>query len=433
MSGTGKTIIATTGAATLSGSTKILSRTLENHAPNVNWTAGTINAGSGMMENSSDGTLTANSTSLLSFSGPFTNAGTLTKTGVGSVSFTTLGNTGTLQVETGTATVSGSLTNFSGTTLTGGTYNVAGVLQFAGANIVTNAATIILDGVASAIQDTGGANALANYATNDAGGSFTIKNGRNLSRTGSFVNAGTVEIGASSTLSATADYTQLAGQTTLSTGTLDPASVADFQGGTLRGTGTVGSDLAVSGTVRIGDSVGDNIAVSGTYQQGQLANLQVRVGAICSAAPPGGPQRGCVPPLTVTSGINLSGALSVELINGYVPSAGETIPIVSYASRTGHFDSFATSTLCTATGAFRLDYNANDATITINTPLNCGEDGDIDGNGTCGPEDIAPFVTLLLQDGGAEPFIYEDCWNLTGDCTVDGADLQGFVNCLTAP
>ena len=61
----------------------------------------------------------------------------------------TLTNNGTEQTASGSLLqVTGPFTNFSGTTLTGGTYDNAGTFQFPNANIVTNQATIIMNGSA---------------------------------------------------------------------------------------------------------------------------------------------------------------------------------------------------------------------------------------------------------------------------------------------
>ena len=61
----------------------------------------------------------------------------------------------------------GALTNFSGTTLTGGSYWAAGTLRFNGANIVTNNADIRLMSSSSQIVDENGADALRHFATNN--------------------------------------------------------------------------------------------------------------------------------------------------------------------------------------------------------------------------------------------------------------------------
>src|SRR5262249_1161861 len=129
---------------------------------------------------------------------------------------TTLGltftNGGTLDVQTGTINLDTGLTNFApaSNTLTGGAYLLRGALRFTGANVVTNKATIVLDGTASALLNASGANGLANLASNAAatstlpGGSITVQNGRLLSTTAAFSNAGSVTVGAGSTFSTSA-------------------------------------------------------------------------------------------------------------------------------------------------------------------------------------------------------------------------------------
>ncbi len=82
----------------------------------------------------------------------------------------------------GTITVQGS-TNFAGGILTGGTWEAAGAgtLRLLGANVSTNAASIVLDGAGAAIDSsTGTTSALAGLITNSAAGSFTLQDGRSI-------------------------------------------------------------------------------------------------------------------------------------------------------------------------------------------------------------------------------------------------------------
>jgi len=99
-----------------------------------------------------------------------------------------------------TVNVSDSLTNFSGTTLTGGTYRLyGGTLQFNG-DILTNAANITLSGTPSQIIDASSHNALANFATNAAMASFILQGGQNLTTAAAnFTNSGYLSVGAGST------------------------------------------------------------------------------------------------------------------------------------------------------------------------------------------------------------------------------------------
>ncbi|MBI3465469.1 MAG: hypothetical protein HY000_20800, partial [Planctomycetes bacterium] len=104
-------------------------------------------------------------------------------------------STGVLEVVSGTFSllalpaVFGGLPNplnYNGSTdtLTGGTWIVRDTgsstvtLRWSGADIVNNAANIILDGDSAVITSLTGVNALANFATNAAAGGFTIQNGK---------------------------------------------------------------------------------------------------------------------------------------------------------------------------------------------------------------------------------------------------------------
>ncbi len=136
----------------------------------------------------------------------------------GGRNFTTNGNftnNGTLAVGSTNSTfkVNGNLTNFSGTTLTGGTYNLTGTLQFNGANIVTNAANITLTGTSSQIINQSSGNALANFATNATGGSFTINGGHNFTTAGNFTNNGTLTTGSTAIFTVNGNLTNFSGTT----------------------------------------------------------------------------------------------------------------------------------------------------------------------------------------------------------------------------
>ncbi len=126
---------------------------------------------------------------------------TLTVNGTGGLT-----NNGTMQANAGsTLLVTQGFTNFSAGTLTGGTYNVygtgssAGTIQIdalgtAGGEIVTNNATIVLNGPNSDFVDDDGHNALSALAGNE--GTLDILGGRNFSTPGSLDNSGTLDIGA---------------------------------------------------------------------------------------------------------------------------------------------------------------------------------------------------------------------------------------------
>ena len=108
-------------------------------------------------------------------------------------------NNGLFDVQTGsTITIpAGALTNFSGSTLTGGTYKVTSTgspatLDMGGGSITTSAANIRLSGANTIFAEI---DALANNE-----GSFEIRDGRDFATIGDFANSGTITVGTGSTL-----------------------------------------------------------------------------------------------------------------------------------------------------------------------------------------------------------------------------------------
>lgn len=175
-------------------------------------------------------------------------------------SFTTGGNftnNGTLAVGAGsTFRVIGSLTNFSGNTLTGGTYEIGGTFKFTGADIHTNAAILILDGPAAAVVNEADADALAALTTNTAAGSLTVRNGRDLTTGSGFGNAGAVTVGTGSTLTVvggTSDgtFTIAAGATLALSGHTIAVTAAVTGAGAVR---FEGSNSFIVGTYGVGDT-----------------------------------------------------------------------------------------------------------------------------------------------------------------------------------
>jgi len=84
------------------------------------------------------------------------------------------------------------------------------------------------------------------------------------------------------------------------------------------------------GTVSPGDPLGvpGVLTVSSNYTQTPSATLEVQIG---------GGDPGQVSVLNVLGSANLNGSLDPELVNGFVPSVGQSFTILGYASVTGSF------------------------------------------------------------------------------------------------
>ena len=291
----------------------------------------------------------------------FVNDGTVVKTGSNTwTENVPCINNGVLDIQAGTLDIVGTFANFAGTTLTGGTYKVAGTLKFANANIVTNAASIILDGTASAIinRNTGG-NGIANLAGITAAGGLTLKNNKGLTTPGALANAGQTRMESGGTLIVNGAYNQLGGSLTLDSGALQATGGANITAGTAGGNGTITANTINAGSLRPGLSPG-LLNVNGDYTQTTGGSMEIEIGGL----PPG---IGGYDRLAVTGTATLAGTLTVSLYGGFQPEVGDTFDIV---------------TAGTVTGAF----------TTTNLPLNFGGDCD------AGPYYSATAVTLVTYE-----------------------------------
>ncbi len=189
----------------------------------INWTGtGNLAIGTFYIDNESDGVFNIVNDASMYYDGgggsgiQFTNNGVIQKstaTGITSISSGTVNNTnGSIRVETGTLNLNSTLSNFSSNTMQSGAYYVAGVLKFNSANIVTNNASITLDGVSSQIlNNTGDANALASLTTIGATGTLALRNGRNLSTSaGTLTCNGTIDC-AENTISGAGNFVLASG------------------------------------------------------------------------------------------------------------------------------------------------------------------------------------------------------------------------------
>jgi hypothetical protein len=283
----------------------------------------------------------------------------------GGADFTAAGNftnKGTLSVGAGSVfDVHGRLTNFSSTTdtLTGGAYDVTGKLEFAGANIETNDASITLAGNSSEfLNTTTRKNGLANFATNEAAGKLTIASGATLSTAGSVSNAGTLTVGTGSTLTVGGPgvYTQSAGTTTDS-GTLAAAGGVTLSGGSLFAGGTITGNLASSGIVTPGASATKTgiLTDTGTYTQNSAGSLNIGIGGTTAG--------------TTFSAVNsttavLGGTLNLSELSGFIPTVGSTFKILNFNSVTGTFTTVNGLTI-NSSEEYTVTYQPTDVLLTV--------------------------------------------------------------------
>jgi len=314
--------------------------------------AGVIGNGALTIVNGAGGTILANA------------SGTLFINGTGGLT-----NNGTLQVNAASKMqVTSPFTNFSGNTLTGGTYNVGGTLEInalgtTGGEIVQNASNIILNGASYSFVDASNKNVLSAFSNNLAPGSFSLENGANFTSAGAFSNEGLMDIGADDLFTVSGTFTQGAGMTEVD-GTLTAGSIV-VNGGLLEGTGQLNGSLMVNGgVVKPGDSPGE-VTVNGSYTTTSSGELLIQIAALNS-----------FDILNVNGQVNLAGTVSFDAMDGFVAAAGESFLFLDYNSLNGSFNTVDLSELNLAPGlTAQVLYgvgNGDQAELLINGPANTG-------------------------------------------------------------
>jgi hypothetical protein len=315
-----------------------------------------INANGGAIN---QGLMEATNTSVLNLSAVVSNMHTIQTKDSGSQVLVpgAINNKGTFSVGRGTLfNITGTFSNFSGTTLTGGTYTVSGTMQFNGANIVNDAAHITVSGASAAIVDQTANDGLRNFAAITSKGSLTLASGKMLTTPANLSNAGKLTVGAGTNLKVTGSYTQTAGATTVD-GTLTAPSGATIQAGSVFGKGTIASTVVSSGSFTAGDSPTRTAKLSpSTYTQNASGALNIASGGVTA-----GKQYG---QLAVTNGAKLNGTLNLTLINNFIPAIGNTFTILACSALTGKFATV--NGLSINSGEhFEITYNSTNITLTV--------------------------------------------------------------------
>jgi len=264
--------------------------------------------------------------------------------------------------------------NLSNGTLTGGTYNVTGILQIPG-NITTNDAKIALTGKASQILNPN-TNALTGFVTNASKGSFDLKAGQTFTSAGTFTNQGAISIGKGSTFTVGAggSYLQTSGRTTVD-GKLalsstegkpdEPASDSDpgaagiriVKGSLLGNGGTIAAHVSSSGTVIPADSLTavGKLQITGAYTQTSKGALDSNIAGASS---------GQFNVLNVTGTATLGGTLNIGLLNKFVPMIGAEFEILTAKHVTGTFAT-VNGTVINSSEHFTVTYNSDNVTLTV--------------------------------------------------------------------
>ena len=256
-----------------------------------------------------------------------------------------------------TLSIAGLFTNYSGTTLSSGTYNVMGTFAFQNANIVTNFVTMTLTGASAKVMDSvTGNNAYTNLTNNLNRGVISLQSGATLTTVNNYNNKGTTIIGAGSTFTVPT-YTQAGSSSTID-GTVNASSGFNNNSGNLFGTGTIVAAVTSKTMLTAGDSSAKpgKFSVTGTYTQTSTGTLNVSIGGTTV-----GTQYG---QLAVSNGAVLAGTLTVKLINSFIPNIGDVYTILTGGAVTGTFATVNGLSI-NSSEHFQINYNTNSVTLTV--------------------------------------------------------------------
>jgi hypothetical protein len=256
----------------------------------------------------------------------------------------------------------GSVTNISGTTLTGGQWVLDSNLNITGtpANIVTNNSVFTLSG--GTFQNTSNnANAFANLAVNKS--TLRILNFAHFNTVGNLTNSGqmTIAAGCKLTIGGTGkSYSQTGGKTTMDGMIIGAVNV---NSGSFLGVGSITGNVLVGGKTTGIFSPGDASKAGifkitgGSYKQAATGKLTTAIGGTTVGTQYSQLQ------VTGTGTATLNGTLAAPLLGAFVPSVGQTFTVLTASSVTGTFTN--TTIAINSSEHFAISYTATGVVLTV--------------------------------------------------------------------
>ncbi len=233
----------------------------------------------------------------------------------------------------------------------------------------------------------------------------TVISSRGFAGTG-LVGEGVVTVDGPGSVWGLSDVLEVWTMATVSDGALVIADSVQVLAGELGGDGTIVGAVFNGAAVAPGHPLG-TLTVEGTFTQ-VFNQLLIELGG----TGPGG-----FDSLAVSQTAQIGGSLLVSLVDGFIPSAGDSFTIVSAGTLLGAFETVMLPELGPSL-TWQITQGASDLV------LQAIGSGDLDGDGTVG---IADFLSLLKSWGPCPP--KGDCpADLDGDGEVGITDFLQLLN-----
>ncbi len=335
--------VTNNAVCTITGSsTSTFSSTTFTSSGGVTWNASntlalnnTTFTNSGVFTADNSQVITATGSTAFNNTGVFNKSSNSTGTAVlaSNCAFTN-GPSGSVIVAAGSTLTITVLTNYNtGTsTLSGGSYLLDGVLQINVSGLIaTNSASVLLNTASADIKNSGGSPMFGGLTANTMGSSITLSGGANLlsSASSQFNNDGAIFVNSGCIFNSGSGKLNVS-----STGIMDPnggtihaTGGIDLQGGSIVGNGTLNANVNNNGLIGTSSSA-QPLSVTGNYTQTAAGMFLASIAGPTS-----------IGSLAISGTANIAGI--VEPAISYTPATGDVLPVVTFASAVGQFDTIS--------------------------------------------------------------------------------------------
>jgi hypothetical protein len=234
-------------------------------------------------------------------------------------------------------------------------------------------------------------------------------NGGILTLAADFNNSGLLEV-FNGALAFQGALTQAQGTTVIDSGATIIGPNLNVLGGTVSGSGTLNANVVnTGGTISPGGGVGSLVMGQGqNYQQGASASLSVELGGTNSGVN--------YDQFAVGGSASLDGQLLVSLVNGFIPSPGQTFQVLRSSFLSGKFATITTPSVAGAVWVPR--YSATGVTLVFTTNVSLAQPVVSNGTLSLSIQTTIGLVYVVQATDELNPPNWQTVSTIVGDGTV---------------